>query len=106
MLACLGKYISQFRKYFLMNCKGRFHQDETSDDHLNRTPNKNAFKGNIYLLISPKIASAGNLFVAILTTIIIGIGEETMGTYHDTNCLENPMCNTLKFLGFENKHIR
>lgn len=52
-----------------------------------REPSKNAFTGNIYLLISPAVASAGSLFASMVagnenTTVI---GEETMGSYYGHN---------------------
>lgn len=76
-----------FRKEFPTEIDGRFYQDETSDDHHVRKPNANAFKGNIYLLISPRVASAGSNFGALVannenTTII---GEETMGGFYGHN---------------------
>ena len=65
----------------------RFYQDSTSNDHKIWVPKKNAFTGNIYLLISPKVASAGSLFAAMVAgnenTIVIG--EETMGGYYGHN---------------------
>lgn len=50
-------------------------------------PNINNFKGQIYLLISPRIASAGSLFGSLVTgnTNAITIGEETMGGYFGHN---------------------
>ncbi len=47
-------------------------------------PNKNAFKGKIYLLIDPSVASAGSLFASLVksdkgTTLI---GQETLGGYY------------------------
>lgn len=50
-------------------------------------PNKNAFKGQVYLLISPRIASAGSLFASLVKgkTNAIIIGEETMGGYFGHN---------------------
>lgn len=50
-------------------------------------PDKNAFKGQIYLLISPRIASAGSLFAALVAgrTNTVIIGEETMGGYFGHN---------------------
>lgn len=66
---------------------GRFYQNETSDDHLIRKPHELAFKGNIYLLVSPRTASAGSLFAAMVagnenTTVI---GRETQGGYYGHN---------------------
>lgn len=50
-------------------------------------PNKNSFKGQIYLLISPRIASAGSLFASLVAgnTNAIVVGEETMGGYFGHN---------------------
>lgn len=50
-------------------------------------PDKNNFKGQIYLLISPRIASAGSLFASLVAgnTNAITIGEETMGGYFGHN---------------------
>ncbi|MFD1603112.1 S41 family peptidase [Flavobacterium artemisiae] len=50
-------------------------------------PDKNSFKGQIYLLISPRIASAGSLFASLVAgnTNAIVIGEETMGGYFGHN---------------------
>ena len=50
-------------------------------------PDKNSFKGQIYLLISPRIASAGSLFASLVAgkTTAIVIGEETMGGYYGHN---------------------
>lgn len=50
-------------------------------------PNINNFKGQIYLLISPRIASAGSLFGSLVAgnTNAITIGEETMGGYFGHN---------------------
>lgn len=50
-------------------------------------PDKNTFKCQIYLLISPRIASAGSLFAALVAgnTNAIVIGEETMGGYFGHN---------------------
>lgn len=50
-------------------------------------PDVNNFKGQIYLLISPRIASAGSLFGSLVAgnTSAITIGEETMGGYFGHN---------------------
>jgi len=83
----VGKYNRQFQKEFPKEENGKFYQDSTSNDHKIRTPKLHAFKGNVYLLISPRVASAGSLFAAMLagnknTTVI---GEETMGGYYGHN---------------------
>ncbi len=47
-------------------------------------PNKNAFKGKVYLIIDPFVASAGSLFASLVksddNTILIG--RETLGGYY------------------------
>ncbi|MCH8517428.1 MAG: peptidase [Cyclobacteriaceae bacterium] len=83
----LASYNKEFREIFPKEKNGKFYQDENSDDHKIRTPNPNAYNGNVYLLTSPRIASAGSLFAAMLagnenTTTI---GEETMGGYYGHN---------------------
>ncbi|KFF06188.1 S41 family peptidase [Flavobacterium reichenbachii] len=64
---------------------GKYIQDEKFNALLQ--PDKNSFKGQIYLLISPRIASAGSLFASLATgrTNAIVIGEETMGGYYGHN---------------------
>lgn len=83
----VGKYNKQLQKEFPIEQDGRFYQDENSDDHQIRTPNSLAFTGNVYLLISPAVASAGSLFAAMLAgnKNTITIGEETMGGYYGHN---------------------
>ncbi|MHC5354173.1 S41 family peptidase [Myroides sp. LJL115] len=50
-------------------------------------PSKDAFQGDIYLLISPAVASAASLFAAMLSSepSTITIGEESMGSYYGQN---------------------
>lgn len=64
---------------------GRYFQDEKFN--LLLQPDKNSFKGQIYLLISPRIASAGSLFTSLAAgnTNAVVIGEETMGGYFGHN---------------------
>lgn len=64
---------------------GKYYQNEKFNELL--YPNKNSFKGQIYLLISPRIASAGSLFASLVAgnTNAIVIGEETMGGYFGHN---------------------
>jgi len=83
----VSKYNKWFQKEFYIEKENRFYQGPLSKDHKIRTPNNQTFKGNIYLLISPRIASAGSLFAAMVagnvhTTVI---GEETMGGYYGHN---------------------
>ncbi|MEC4049649.1 S41 family peptidase [Flavobacterium sp. SUN046] len=83
----VGIYNKKFQDEFPLEQEGKFYQNENSNDHKIRTPNPNAFVGNIYLLISPRIASAGSLFAAMLSgnTNTKTIGEETMGGYYGHN---------------------
>ena len=77
----------ELRKNFPLEKEGKYFQDETSNDHKIWSPNKNAFKGNVYLLVGPRIASAGSLFASMLASDseTITIGEETMGAYYRHN---------------------
>ena len=83
----VGKFNKEFQTIFPKEVNGRFYQDENSADHKIRTPNPNAFAGNIYLLTSPAIASAGSLFAAMVAgnTNTTTIGEETTGGYYGHN---------------------
>lgn len=82
-----GKYHRMLREEFPIEKDGRFYEDETSEDHQVRTPAENAFTGNIYLLISPRVASAGSLFAAMVAgnSNTVTVGEETMGGYYGHN---------------------
>jgi C-terminal processing protease CtpA/Prc len=81
------KYNKYFKTNFPTEKVGKFYQNSSSEDHKIRTPNKNAFTDNIYLLISPEIASAGSLFASMVAgnknTVVIG--EETTGGYYGHN---------------------
>lgn len=81
------KYNRQLQQEFPKEIDGKFYQDETSQDHEIRVPNKNTFNGNVYLLISSRVASAGSNFGALVAsnknaTIV---GEETQGGYYGHN---------------------
>jgi len=80
-------YQKQLKEEFSVAKNGKYYQDKTSNDHKIWTPAPNAFKGKIYLLISPRVASAGSLFAAMLASdkTTITIGEETQGGYHGHN---------------------
>ncbi|GGG44188.1 S41 family peptidase [Bizionia arctica] len=83
----VGKYNKWFQKEFYIEKENHFYQGPLSEDRKIRKPNKQAFKGEVYLLISPRIASAGSLFASMVagnsnTTVI---GEETMGGYYGHN---------------------
>ncbi|WP_459212218.1 S41 family peptidase [Aquimarina rhabdastrellae] len=83
----VGKFNRYFQKRFPNEKNGKYFISKETNEMKVRTPNKNAFTQNIYLLISPKVASAGSLFAAMLagnenTTTI---GEETNGGYYGHN---------------------
>jgi hypothetical protein len=83
----VGKFNKEFQEIFLSEIDNRYYQNENSSDHKIWTPNKNAFTGTVYLLVSPAIASAGSLFAAMLAgnENTITVGEETMGGYYGHN---------------------
>jgi hypothetical protein len=66
--------------------KGKIYPQDPKFNRLLQ-PDKNTFKGQVYLLISPRVASAGSLFASLVTakTNAIIIGEETMGGYYGHN---------------------
>lgn len=61
---------------------GRYYQNGSFNEIWR--PNKNAFHGNIILLVDPFVASAGSLFASLVksdgNTVVIG--EETLGGYY------------------------
>jgi C-terminal processing protease CtpA/Prc len=83
----VGKYNRQLQDDFPLEKDKNYYQNENSDDHTIRLPKKNAFTGNIYLLISPAVASAGSLFASMVAgnENTITIGEETIGGYYGHN---------------------
>lgn len=76
-----------FNREFPVSKNDGYYQNEDSQDHLVRMPNKNAFSGQVYLLISPSVASAGSLFAAMVAGNVntVTIGEETTGGYYGHN---------------------
>ncbi|WP_338769565.1 S41 family peptidase [Bernardetia sp. ABR2-2B] len=80
-------YTKQLREEFPIEKEGKYYQDSTSADHKVRTPNKNAFTGQVYLMITPRVASAGSLFAAMSASEknTIVVGEETQGGYYGHN---------------------
>lgn len=77
----------ELKEIFYVEKEGKYYQGDKSNDHKVWSPNPNAFEGQIYLLVGPRIASAGSLFASLLASdeSTITIGEETMGTYHGHN---------------------
>ena len=82
-----SSYQRALKKEFSTEQGGRYYQNENSNDHRKWKPAKHAFQGQIYLLISPRVASAGSLFASMLASdeFTISIGEETMGGYYGHN---------------------
>ncbi len=79
-------YQKELRKEFPIAKDNVFYQGNSSDNTL-RNPNENAFKGQIYLLVNPKVASAASLFAALVAgnTNAIVVGQETGGGYYGHN---------------------
>ncbi|MEM8907576.1 MAG: S41 family peptidase [Bacteroidota bacterium] len=80
-------YQKELKQDFELEKEGKYYQTESSNDHKVWSPNPNAFTGQIYLLISPRVASAGSMFAAMLASdsTTITIGEETQGGYYGHN---------------------
>ncbi|KAF2516526.1 S41 family peptidase [Flavobacterium foetidum] len=75
----------ELKEEFTENQDDNYFQNEKFNELLQ--PDQNSFKGQVYLLISPRIASAGSLFASLVAgnTNAIVIGEETMGGYFGHN---------------------
>ncbi|MGI4883596.1 MAG: S41 family peptidase [Janthinobacterium lividum] len=72
----------ELRTDFAVGPDGQPHQNARSNPVFQ--PQKNRFRGRLYLLISPCLASAGSMFAAMVrgNTAAVVIGEETMGGYY------------------------
>lgn len=83
----IGKYNKAIQKRFPKFTNNKYYISNASYEMQLQNPNKNAFTGNVYLLISPRVASAGSLFAAMLAgqKNVTVIGEETMGGYFGHN---------------------
>ena len=83
----VGRFNRYYRKRFPIEKDGKHYISKESNEMKIRQPNENAFNGKIYLLISPRVASAGSLFAAMVAgnENTISIGEETMGGYYGHN---------------------
>ncbi|MEM8486191.1 MAG: S41 family peptidase [Bacteroidota bacterium] len=82
-----GIYQRRLKKEFSIVQAGGYFQNDKADDQQIWMSNENAFQGQIYLLIGPRVASAGSLFASMLASdeSTITIGEETMGGYYGHN---------------------
>lgn len=80
-------YGRQLRKEFPDERDGKFYADDKSKDHQPRQPQPNAFTGPVYLMVSPRIASAGSMFASMLAgnDNVTVVGEEPMGGYWTHN---------------------
>ncbi len=83
----VGKYNRWFQKRFPYERNGRYYINDNETEKLIRKPNPKAFKGNIYLLINPAVASAASLFGALVASNSNTrvIGEESLGGYYGHN---------------------
>ena len=81
-----GVYQRQLKKEFSVEKDGKYYQGK-DEDNTPRMPNPLAFKGQIYLLINPPIASAGSMFAAMVrgNTNAIAVGQESEGGYYGHN---------------------
>lgn len=82
-----GLFNRYYKKRFPTKKDGKYYISKESNEMKVRLPNDNAFNGNIYLLIGPRVASAGSLFAALVAgnENTTSIGEETMGGYYGHN---------------------
>ena len=79
------RFEKELETEFTNNKNGKFYQNENFNKFIE--PNVNAFNGQIYLLITERVASAGSLFASLVVsnTNAITIGNETMGGYFGHN---------------------
>ena len=70
------------RTEFTRGPDGRLRENARSNPVFSLRPNR--FQGQAYLLISPRVASAGSMFAAMVrgNTAAVVVGEETMGGYY------------------------
>jgi len=78
---------------------GRYYQNPSYNPYWQ--PDSLAFKGKIYLLISPAVASAASLFASLVKSegYAVVIGEESMGGYYG-HTGHNPVAYRLPHSGF------
>ena len=78
------KYRRELRKEFPIEREGKFFYQNVKQVE---SP-LNAYNGQIYLLISPRVASAGSLFAAMVagnSNNTVVVGQETQGGYYGHN---------------------
>jgi hypothetical protein len=70
------------REEFISGSDGALHENERANPVFQPRPNR--FRGQLYLLLSERVASAGSMFAAMVrgNTSAVVLGEETMGGYY------------------------
>jgi hypothetical protein len=79
----IGKMKKELKKEFTLQKENGYYYEKFEDV----IPQKNAFDGQVYLLVAAPTASAGSLFAAMVAgnTDAIIVGEETNGGYYGHN---------------------
>ena len=80
--AVVADLAQELRTDFTLGPDGKPHENAHANPLLQPQPQR--FRGQLYLLISPRLASAGSMFAALVRgrTAAVVIGEETMGGYY------------------------
>jgi C-terminal processing protease CtpA/Prc len=80
--ALVVEIAQQVRTDFVPGADGQLHENAHGNPVF--MPKPTHFRGQLYLLISPRVASAGSMFAAMVrgNTSAVVIGEETMGGYY------------------------
>jgi hypothetical protein len=78
----VAEIAQQVRTDFVPEADGQLHENAHANPVFKPKPTH--FRGQLYLLISPRVASAGSMFAAMVrgNTSAVVIGEETMGGYY------------------------
>ena len=79
------QFEKELSEEFTTEKEGKYYQNENKNPVW--MPDSNAFKGNMYVLINPNVASAASNFAALVkgNTNAVFIGEETTGGYYGHN---------------------
>jgi hypothetical protein len=80
--ALVADIAAEVRTDFTLGADGKPHENARGNPVFQPQPAR--FRGQLYLLISPRLASAGSMFAAMVrgNTPAVVIGEETMGGYY------------------------
>lgn len=78
----LGKLEEKLKEKFIRTRQNKFEQDSLLNPIWE--PNQNRFKGEVYVLLNPGVASAGTVFASMIKSdgTATLIGEETLGGYY------------------------